>query len=74
MLSPEGLQPASDVQRHGLAFNGGIGGEDDLLHPVVAAAVLAAYEVGPLWQSLSIPGGVSGLIGFFVGWRALRKR
>ncbi|MEN1728308.1 MAG: hypothetical protein AAGJ52_07690, partial [Pseudomonadota bacterium] len=40
---------------------------------IVAGAVLAGYQVGPMWQELSIPGGVSALIGLIVGWRALGK-
>jgi len=39
---------------------------------IVAGAVLASYQVGPLWEELSIPGGVSALLGLIIGWRALR--
>jgi ubiquinone biosynthesis protein len=38
----------------------------------VAGAVLASYQVGPVWGDLSISGGVSALLGLIIGWRALR--
>ncbi|AKS42716.1 ubiquinone biosynthesis regulatory protein kinase UbiB [Wenzhouxiangella marina] len=39
---------------------------------IVAGAVLAGYQVGPLWQDISIAGGVSALLGLIIGWRSWR--
>src|SRR6056297_271405 len=39
---------------------------------IVAGAVLAGYQVGPLWNDLSIPAGSAALAGLLIGWRTLR--
>ncbi len=39
---------------------------------IIAGAVLAGYQVGPLWQEVSIIGASSAVLGLLIGWRALR--
>jgi len=39
---------------------------------IVAGAVLAGYQVGPLWNDFSIPAGAAALAGLLIGWRTLR--
>jgi len=40
---------------------------------IVSAAVLAGYQVGPLWNDLSVPACGAAVVGLLVGWRALRS-
>jgi len=39
---------------------------------LVAAAVLAGYQVGPLWDDISVPAATAALTGLLIGWRTLR--
>ncbi|GAB4177140.1 MAG: ubiquinone biosynthesis regulatory protein kinase UbiB [Wenzhouxiangellaceae bacterium] len=39
---------------------------------LVCAAIMAAFEVGPLWQMHSIPALTGVVLGLLIGWRAWR--
>jgi ubiquinone biosynthesis protein len=39
---------------------------------IIAGAVLAGYQVAPLWQGHSLPAGIAMLAGIVLGWRAWR--
>jgi ubiquinone biosynthesis protein len=39
---------------------------------LVTGALLAGYDIAPLWQGHSLPAGAALLAGLFIGWRAWR--
>ncbi|NEZ04763.1 ubiquinone biosynthesis regulatory protein kinase UbiB [Wenzhouxiangella sp. XN201] len=39
---------------------------------IIAGAVLAGYQVAPLWQGHSLPAGIAVLAGIILGWRTWR--
>lgn len=70
-IDSEDLQKlAAELGRHNRRLPGAIFAAALL----ISGAVLAGYQVAPLWQGHSLPAGLAVLAGVILGWRAWRAR
>ncbi|HSH26613.1 MAG TPA: hypothetical protein VK972_02410, partial [Wenzhouxiangella sp.] len=70
-IDSEDLQKlAAELSRHNRRLPGAILAAG----LIISGAVLAGYQVAPLWQDYSLPAGVALLAGAILGWRAWRSR